>query len=136
MATVLANQASSGVQPKALRVGIVSVVATYSLNQSLSTGDVIQMLKVPVNARIVDMYLSYCSNGQGSLTVGDGVDTDRYITATAISSGLTTVVRLNGSSLAPYTYSADDTVDVTISASAQPSSGAIYLVATVEYPGP
>lgn len=135
MATVLANQATAGVQPKALRVGVVSIVSTFSLNASLSTGDVIQMLKVPVNARIVDGYLVYASNGQGSLTVGDGIDTDRYISAVAVSSGLTATQRFNALP-APYTYSADDTVDVVISASAQPSSGAIYLVVTVEYPGP
>lgn len=135
MATKTANQASAGVQPKALRVGLVNVVATYSLDQSLSNGDVVQMLKVPVGARLVDGYLIYASSGQGSLIVGDGVDTDRYITQTAISAGVTATVRFNGIP-APYSYSTDDTIDVMISASAPPSTGAIYLVAQVEYPGP
>jgi hypothetical protein len=135
MATKTANQASAGVQPKALRVGVASIVATYSLDASLSNGDVVQMLKVPVNARVIDLYLVYASNGQGSLRVGDGVDTDRYISDVATSSGLTATQRMNGLP-APYTYSADDTIDVVVSASAQASSGAIYLVATVEYPGP
>ena len=135
MATVIGTAASAGVQPKAMRVGLVSVVATYSVGVSLSNGDVIQMIKVPVNARVFDVWLAYASNGQGSLVVGDGVDTDRYISAVATSSGLTATQRMNALP-APYTYSVDDTIDVVVSASAQASSGAIYMGAIIEYPGP
>lgn len=133
MATKTSKQVSAGVQPAILRVGLKRVFAEFSLDASLSNGDVIQMLKVPVNARVTDVTLGYASNGQGSLIVGDGVDTDRYITATLMSAGVT-VVRMNGA-FTGYLYSADDTIDVTISASANPSSGAIYMVADIEYAG-
>lgn len=134
MATKTANRASAGAQPKALRVGVVTDVATYSLEgQSLSTGDVIQMMKVPVNARVIDMYLVYAGGGQGSLVVGDGISTSRYISATLASA--TAQTRMNALQV-PYIYSADDTIDVVYSASTQPTAGAIYLVVTTEYPGP
>jgi len=133
MATKTANRASAGVTPKALRVGVVSDVATYSLDQSISNGDVIQLMKVPVNARIVDMYLVWAGGGQGSYVVGDGVSTNRYITAQTASA--TAQVRMNGLAV-PYTYSTDDSIDLVYSSSTQPAAGAIYLVATIEYPGP
>ena len=137
MATLNANQTSAGVQPKVLRVGLVSVTATFSLAASLSTGDVIQMIKVPANGRVVDLRADYQSDGQGSIVVGDGGDTDRYITDTAVSSGLNTTLRLNNATVAPYTYSVDDTIDVVCSlSSTQPSTGAIYVTAIIEYPGP
>lgn len=137
MATITGTHASAGVQPKALRVGLVSVVATYSVNTSLSTGDVLQMIKVPVGARVVDLKVTYDSSGQGSMIVGDAVDTDRYITEVAVSAGLNTVQTMNNGTVAPYTYSTDDTIDIVFSLSSQqPSTGAIYMTALIEYPGP
>ena len=133
MATKTSQQVSAGVQPSILRVGLQRVFATFSLDASLSNGDVVQMLKVPVNARVMDVTLGYQSNGQGSLIVGDGIDTDRYIAASLMSSGVS-VHRMNGA-FTGYLYSADDTIDVTISASAQPSSGAIYMWADIQYAG-
>ena len=137
MATLSSNRNSAGTQPKVLRVGLVADTAVFSLAASLSTGDVIQMVKVPVNARVVDVYVKYASDGEGSFTVGDGVSTARYITDTNISAGATgqVLARMNNI-LAPYTYSTDDTIDILFSLSTvQPSTGAIYMVAWIEYPG-
>jgi len=119
MATLYSQQASAGVSPKGLRVGLVAVASTYSLAASLSTGDVIQMVKVPAGATVVNIiFKSYTSGaGNGSVRIGDGVNTTRYIQDYAVSVSASPVF-LNNPAWRPYEYSADDTIDVLVSASA------------------
>lgn len=135
MATINGNRASAGTQPKAIRVGVVTDVAVYSLAASISTGDVLQMLKVPAGARVHDVRVHHVgTGGLGSFVVGDGVDTDRYIDSG--SPGSSTIHRMNRA-LDPYTYSVDDTLDIVYSlSSVQPSTGSVVLAAIIEYPGP
>lgn len=130
MATVTSNKASAGVQPKGLRVGLAACTAAYSPNGSMSSGDVIQMVKVPANSQVVYLSVSCLLSGQGSYTVGDGGSTARYISATLMSISAGQAV-MNSQGYVPYTYSVDDTLDITISTSANPSSGAIYMTAVV-----
>lgn len=136
MATVTSNRVSAGTQPKVLRVGLICDTAVYSLAASISTGDVIQMLRVPVNARVVDVFVQHIgTGGLGSFVVGDGVDTDRYLSAVDISASGTLVHRMNRA-IDPYTYSTDDTLDILYSLSTvQPSAGSIVMKAWIEYPG-
>lgn len=134
MATVTAPQVSAGVQPKVIRVGLVATTSVYSLAASISTGDVLQMIKVPANARVVDVHVRHVSTGGvGSYIVGDGVDTDRYIDTASTASG--TVHRMNRGAQDVYTYSVDDTIDIVYSLSTvQPSTGSVVMVALIEYP--
>jgi len=130
MATLTSTETSAGVQPKGLRVGLVGIAATYSVAASMSSGDVIQMIKVPAGATVLDLKVSCHLAGQGSISVGDGVTTNRYIadTAASVSAAMMT---LNNPNLIPYTYSTDDTIDVTTSASTNFSAGALYMLAIV-----
>lgn len=144
MATKTSEQCSAGVQPKGIRTGLVAVAATYSLTGSLSTGDVIQMVKVPAGATLVDLKLksNVAGAGNGSVVCGDGVDTDRYIQGYAVSVSAA-VATINNLTFRPYTYSADDTIDLLVSASATWSgqSGsfdmmAIFSMDVEPYTGP
>ncbi len=131
MATISTSaKVQSGIQPKASRVSELTTVSTFSANGSLSTGDVIQMVKVPVNGTVVDLKVSCVLSGQGSITVGDGVSTARYIAASAASAS-TGMLVMNAQGFVPYTYSTDDTIDVIYSGSTNASSGAIYMIATI-----
>ncbi len=127
MATLTAaTKNSAGVQPKGSRVGTFAIASTYS-SGSLSTGDVIQMVKVPAGCMIVDVKTICTLSGQGSFNVGDGVSTARYITGAlaSISAGFAV---MNTQAFVPYSYSTDDTIDVVYSASVNASSGAIYMI--------
>ena len=131
MATLVASKVSAGVQPKGMRVGLVAVTSVYSIAASLSTGDVIQMVKVPANATPIFMAVSSAGAGACSVNVGDANDTDRFIQGAALSSSAAPTY-LNNAAYVPYTYSVDDTIDLTVSASASFSpgaSGSITLVA-------
>ena len=109
-----ANEAQATVQPRGLRVGLVTVTSTFSpgAGQSISAGDIIQMVKVPANA--VPVYVAVSSDYfQASITVGDGLDDDRYVTIRSTSAAmlLTTINTV----YTPYKYSTDDTIDIFVS---------------------
>lgn len=130
MATVTSNKVSAGTQPKGLRVGLVATSATFSANGSMSNGDVVQMVKVPQNSQVVYLWTGYQLTGVGSITIGDGVSAARYLAATVASAGVGPFSAMPAA-LVPYTYSTDDTIDVTVSMSVNVSSGAIYMVAVL-----
>lgn len=130
MATKTADKAVAGIQPKGLSVGLVAVTSTYSLASSLSAGDVIQMIKVPKNGQLVYMSLAFPDAGAniGTVNVGDGVDADRYGSALAYSSGMSQLPI--DTNLAAYTYSVDDTIDITVlSVSAASVEGSFVMKA-------
>src|SRR3990167_4321168 len=111
MATLTASKVSAGASTKGLRVGLVAVTSTYSVAANMSKGDVIQMIKVPQGATPVYVAVSSTEAVTGYLvTVGDGVDTDRYISSLTLSAG-SLLVPIN-TAYVPYTYSTDDTIDI------------------------
>lgn len=118
MATLTANAAQTGVQPKGLKVGLIGVRAIYSIDAAPSAGDVIQMVKVP--AKATPIFLQYgSSNATPSylMEVGDGINTARYrsIATYSIAAGMLLANANIATMLPPYTYTADDTIDIFIS---------------------
>ena len=93
---------------------MVCVTADYSLTANASANDVFQMIKVPVGATIVDGWISMDSSDAFTYTVGDGDDVDRFIASSSVSGTAT------GASFArklmPKTYTAEDTIDVKLTA--------------------
>lgn len=105
MATLKSTQADTGGVPRYVHAGVNGVVARYQLTATTSVGDVIQMVKIPNGAEIIDMTLT----GSGGLvSVGDGGDTARYISTATASAGA--VVRMTKG--LGYTYDiSDDAAD-------------------------
>lgn len=109
--------ADSGTQPRATKVGLVSDSGIYSVGAalSLSAGDVIQMVRVAKGASLVWFQLSGGS-GDALVTLGDGVDDDRYMTAVTMGSNSALIRLLNvHAGNVPYVYSTDDTIDIAVS---------------------
>src|SRR5262245_57820360 len=71
---------------------LIGVTSTFSLTAALTSGQVIQMIPVPKGARVyapTSVILSSTDLDTGAtpaitLHVGDGNDTDRYITSSTI----------------------------------------------------
>lgn len=136
MATRTASAAKASINTiKSLRVGTWAVSSVFSIpaGQSISPGDVIQMIAVPDGAQVVFVGVK-SSYADCVVEVGDGLDDDRYMNAATtsatfalnmFSAGLTG----NGAA-APYTYSTDDTLDFTVTlASITTVAGAFYMTA-------
>ena len=120
MATITATGASSIIQPKFVHAGVYSMTGRFAITGS--AGDVIQMVKVPagfqVQEIILDMHVSTSSADaiQGIVTVGDGDDADRYMSASVSQVGSFRLGAGIISNTVPYIYTANDTIDVTIGA--------------------
>ena len=133
MATYTAVAAQAAVQPKGLRVGLVAVRSTYSIGAvSLSAGDIFQMIKVPANATPIFVQFGSTNNSdQYLLHVGDGINTARYrsYATYSIAAGYVLAWANLSPIVAPYTYSADDTIDIFISTITATSTigGAFYM---------
>lgn len=119
MATKTATAAQSTVAARYDAVGPVTRVVEYTLNGvSFSAGDVIQMVRVPAGAKFVDFVISWDllgAAGTSSYTftgLGDGNDADRYMTST--SAVTSAVVRMSIPGGQGYSYSAEDTIDLTV----------------------
>lgn len=104
--------------------GLISVTSTYALAAALVVNDVIQMVKVPKYARVVEIILSTPDLDTGTaitLDVGDGDDTDRYIVSSTVGQA-GGVVRLGTNGGNGYQYTAADTIDILVSTG--PTTGA------------
>lgn len=140
MATLTAAAAQSGVPAKYRINGANVLIADYSLgatgNANLSTGDVIQMMKVPNGANIqaVTLVVDQLSGGNYTFNVGDGNSTGRYFTS--LSSGSTSAMFVQTNAAAQmagvgYSYSAEDTIDIVVgTATTATASGVLRLIVT------
>jgi hypothetical protein len=113
MAIKTATKAQTGVQPKGTSVGLYAWASSYTATASLSAGDVIQMCKIPQRNTVIFLAVSGGS-GTGSINVGDGVSPARYISGLSMTT--TTAYTVINTQYVPYSYSTDDTIDITVSA--------------------
>lgn len=141
MATVSSSKVADTVPTRTPHNGVVAVKATYAVPASgdgTAADDIIQMVKVPKGATILDVTLTsedLDSNGTPTivLDVGDGDDPDRFIDGSNVAQA-GGVARL-GSGVAAaatdglfYTYTAEDTIDVkVVTAAATKAAGNITL---------
>lgn len=117
---------------------LIGVTSTYSLTAALTSGQVIQMIPVPKGARVhnpTGVVLSSTDLDTGatpaiSLSVGDGDDVDRYVTDSTI--GRTSGIVAGTLTTAAFNkvYTADDTIDVLVSAA--PVTGATTGTITLQ----
>jgi hypothetical protein len=117
MATLTSSKVDAGDPAKILPTGLCAVSAVYSVNASLSAGDVIQMVKVPKGAMVVFAQLAGIgTNQEAIIALGDGGDNDRYMDHATMSASTAAPRILNYTSCAtPYVYSVDDTIDIAVS---------------------
>jgi len=110
---------------------ITSVFATHTLTTAeQQADDVVQMVKIPKGATILDVILTSAdidSATSAVLAVGDGSDDDRFITGSTIGQA-GGVERLNAFAGLNYEYTADDTIDLNVTtAPGTPVEGVINL---------
>jgi hypothetical protein len=91
------------------------VIGYFPDTVSVLNGDVIQMVKIPLGAIVIDTILETGPLGTSvTAAVGDEDDADRYIAAADHSAAALTRRNQTDKVGVPYRYTAEDTVDVTI----------------------
>ena len=96
---------------------------------TLSAGDVIQMVKVPLNATPIYVALLGNTTGIGTVNVGDGVSAARYLTNYGVSANA--IQAVINTAYTPYTYSTDDTIDITVSAVSVGTVGGAFVLTAI-----
>lgn len=122
MATYTGTACASGVMPRRIHAGVNSVTAQHVVSGSLSAGDVVQLVKIPGGATVLQTILtSTITPAQVVLSLGDGGNTGRFM----VSQTYTSSVYLSNAGV-PYKYSFSDDAAVqwdTIDVRVQTASG-------------
>lgn len=130
MATLTATAAQSSVPAKYRIGGVITRVVNYTVTANLSVGDVIQMVRVPNGACILnlDFWTDQFGTSNATITgVGDGNSANRYIASASTSSSIATVLAINIPAIG-YSYSTEDTVDVTIGTVTSASNVGVFAL--------
>ena len=134
--TFTSSGVATGIMAKSL-IGLNAVTATYTVSSALVVNDVIEMVKVPKGAKIVEVILA-CgdldTDGTPAvvLAVGDGTTADRFITGSTVGQA-GGVTRLGVAAGLGYVYTANDTIDIKATTAADAMSSAADVTLTVVY---
>lgn len=123
-------------------MGRVELGVTPNGPFSLSTGDVIQMVKLPTGAQILRIQVACGLSAfltEGAISVGDGSSTARFMTATSLTSAAyldTAANTFGGGAALHYTISRSDavvflgdTIDISIGGAASTTSTGTFVMA-------
>lgn len=138
MATTYTNaRAASTVMPRSNHQGLTAVTATQTIATALVVNDVIEMVKVPNLARVVEVVLISEDLDTGTtaavvLAVGDGAVTNRYISGSTIGQA-GGVARMDQITAVDFAYSADDTIDVKVTTAPATGATGVKITLTVFY---
>jgi len=123
MATKTTTAVDAGIMPdNMLAGGLLHRTGSYEVaTTALAADDVIQMVPIPKGAMIVDIHVWVVSaTSHGSFDVGDAGDVDRFFDGLSGHMAAGSAVDYNATQHADgscagvnYTYTADDTIDVT-----------------------
>lgn len=129
--TFYSVEVARGDVPRAVTPGVYSVFGTYELAAALVINDVVQMVKVPLGARVLSVTLFTDDLDTNTtpaivLDVGDDGVTDRFIDGAICGQAGGMAFSLEGSYKNAagfgYTYTANNTIDVLVQVA--PATGA------------
>ena len=103
------------------KVRVISEIVDFS-EFTISTNDVIQVIELPANSLVLyaglDVLTADRAGNSGTLSLGDGADVDRYVSASTATAGIETTREKAGDSSLGTTsigyayYAAADTIDL------------------------
>jgi hypothetical protein len=132
MATFQSDKTVSTVQARN-GIDITSVTGTFTVAANLAANDIVEMVKIPARAIVQEIIVSASASVAATSTgeVGDGADTDRYVTTGAIGSGAASLGRLNAATGHGFTYTSDDTIDIKFTVQTTPTTGAVLKLTAI-----
>jgi hypothetical protein len=140
-ATYYSTQTTSGSGiPVRAGLSLCSFTGEYALpaTNDLDTNDLLKMVPIPNGATVLDVIADIPTGGLDTgtsitWTVGDDGDEDRYITTQTVGqSSAGGIVRMNAAG-GTYKYTADNTIDIKITAGAGTNTTTGTIKLTVIY---
>lgn len=132
MATLTATAAQANAQAMFNVTGTITRTVFYTHNVALSAGDVVQMLKVPNGCQIHQVAISAISFSAGVVTmnIGYGGDASAFGASVVLSGSAISLATMTGRGLG-YSFSAEDTIDLTVAAISTPPATATVALTVV-----
>ncbi len=133
MATITSTSCTSTRYPKYVENGNITVFSEHAL-AGASSGDVVQMAKIPLGASVVDVGFVGAGGSftggvfSGAYLIGDGDDPNRYCSSGSYSVGMSMNVPTSVTLLPGYVYTAEDTIDITLSTVTSGTETAVFLM--------
>jgi hypothetical protein len=126
---------STGITSNAVDVKLLSVVVDFSSTTNVAN-DVFECIELPINTYVVtaglEVMTADSAGNSGTVSLGDGDDVDRYVTAQTIANTNLVPIRAQAgagsqgtTSIGYGVYTAADTIDVVV------ATGAINAVVRV-----
>ena len=86
--TAVASACTSGVQPRYAVQGLVSVYSEYTITATMSTGDIVEICKLPDGARVQNIQIGIPNtfHVNAKLNVGTVADHDKFIVSATCNS--------------------------------------------------
>lgn len=130
--TYKADKTQSTVQARG-GIDITSITGTFTVSANLGANDVVEMVKIPKGATVQEVIVSASASVAATSTgeVGDGDDTDRYVSSGSIGQGAASLSRLNNAAGHGYTYTAEDTIDIKFTTQTTPTTGAVLKLTAI-----
>ena len=135
--TVTGNASTAASLPIGKPIRMVSQIVDFSQFTNAS-GDVIQVIEVPANTLClyagIDVLTADGAGNSGTLSLGDGADVDRYVTASTPTAGMEVTRERAGTSAMGTTsigygvYAAADTIDLVIATGAIDAKVRVFCV--------
>jgi hypothetical protein len=122
------THAAGAATPRAVHAGVNAVTRNYSVSDTLSNGDVLNLCKVPAGALVLDVICRYTNvtGNQITFTIGDDGSSARYIGAQSATGTYRATVGI------PYSQSIDQTIRLTVASVTSTTAGGTVSV-TVLY---
>ena len=137
--TFTSSQAASTVNPRTCENAVCVATGAYAIGAALVVNDVIQMVRVPAGATILEVQLSSDDLDSAGpsivLDVGDGSVTDRFIDGSLAAqvAANDVISRINQIGGVAYTYTAEDTIDILVQVAPATGASSGTLKLTVFY---
>ena len=138
MTTYKSNAVNAGLMPDHAQAGVVNCrMAKYTVSADLSVADVVQMIPVPKNCKILNLEVAVDdATSYGTIDIGDGGSTNRFMDGLSVSGGPYSFFSTKGTSKnAQHKYTAQDTIDVLVADSLLASGTIIYMNAYYKMTG-
>lgn len=132
MATYQSDKTVSTVMARG-GLDVTSITGTFTVSANLAANDVIEMVKVPKDATVLELIVSASASVAATSTgeVGDGGDTDRFVTSGSIGGGAASLGRLNAATGHGYKYTSEDTIDIKFTTQTTPTTGAVLKLTAI-----
>lgn len=138
MATYQSAAVVAGIMPDGARAGVpLNRSEKYTASSALAAGSVVEMVPIPKGAKVIGLDLAWSAFGLArTLDVGIGGEADKFFDGLNVEAAGNATLFVDGEpDSAGYTFTENDTIDVTVLGDTWPADAWVFLTVTYKMTG-